>query len=581
MENASGSYLTSSGSVDYSDITSLPTLVSQSNQVNYNNLLNKPAFIGGTNVTITSASNGVTINSTGGGGGSADLSHLNAFTQSANTRFTQLSNDTGSQNQRLDSLESESGSYLTSVPNAHINTSLNTFTSSADQRLDSLEGESGSYLTSVPNAHINTSLNAYTASNDINITNIHSTTSSLEQRVGQIESNTGSYGGGGTDLTQLNTFTSSADQRLDSLESESGSYLTSVPNEHINTSLNSYTSSNNNDITSIEGRLDNIESNTGSYDDQTVITSLNSFTASNGNDSLNSITSSFDQRLDSLEGDSGSYNTITAFHTFTASLGTVSTFAVTQSVQDDDTLIPTARAVSASIAEIDTADLTSLNSFTASNGNDSLNTFTGSNGNTSINSFTSSFNTAISLNSDDVTVLGNLTVQGTQTQLNTQTLNIEDKNLLIASGAADSSAANGGGITIDGANATMTWSHSDTRLEFNKALHITGDVEATGDIVAFASSDERLKDNIQPIDNPLEKLSQISGKTFDWNEEKQNIYKGRDYGVIAQEIEAVLPELVNTREDTGYKAVKYDKLVPLLIESIKELQKQIEELKSK
>ena len=630
LENASGSYLTSSGSVDYSDITSLPTLVSQSNQVNYNDLLNKPAFIGGTNVTITSASNGVTINSTGGGGGSADLSHLNAFTQSANTRFQQLSADTGSQNQRLDSLESESGSYLTSVPNAHINTSLNTFTSSADQRLDSLEGESGSYLTSVPNAHINTSLNAatssyltsldsgivssseqitafgfisestsltslnsYTASNDINITNIHSTTSSLEQRVGQIESNTGSYGGGGTDLTQLNTFTSSADQRLDSLESESGSYLTSVPNEHINTSLNSYTSSNNNDITSIEGRLDNIESNTGSYDDQTVITSLNSFTASNGNDSLNSftasngndslnsITSSFDQRLDSLEGESGSYNTITAFHTFTASLGTVSTFAVTQSVQNDDTLIPTARAVSASIAEIDTADLTSLNSFTASNGNDSLNTFTGSNGNTSINSFTSSFNTAISLNSDDVTVLGNLTVQGTQTQLNTQTLNIEDKNLLIASGAADSSAANGGGITIDGANATMTWSHSNTRLEFNKALHITGDVEATGDIVAFASSDERLKDNIQPIDNPLEKLSQISGKTFDWNEEKQNIYKGRDYGVIAQEIEAVLPELVNTREDTGYKAVKYDKLVPLLIESIKELQKQIEELKSK
>ena len=642
LENASGSYLTSSGSVDYSDITSLPTLVSQSNQVNYNDLLNKPAFIGGTNVTITSASNGVTINSTGGGGGSADLSHLNAFTQSANTRFQQLSADTGSQNQRLDSLESESGSYLTSVPNAHINTSLNTFTSSADQRLDSLEGESGSYLTSVPNAHINTSLNAatssyltsldsgivssseqitafgfisestsltslnsYTASNDINITNIHSTTSSLEQRVGQIELNTGSYGGGGTDLTQLNTFTSSADQRLDSLESESGSYLTSVPNAHINTSLNSYTSSNNNDITSIEGRLDNIESNTGSYDDQTVITSLNSFTASNGNDSLNSftasngndslnsftasngndslnsITSSFDQRLDSLEGESGSYNTITAFHTFTASLGTVSTFAVTQSVQNDDTLIPTARAVSASIAEIDTADLTSLNSFTASNGNDSLNTFTGSNGNTSINSFTSSFNTAISLNSDDVTVLGNLTVQGTQTQLNTQTLNIEDKNLLIASGAADSSAANGGGITIDGANATMTWSHSDTRLEFNKALHITGDVEATGDIVAFASSDERLKDNIQPIDNPLEKLSQISGKTFDWNEEKQNIYKGRDYGVIAQEIEAVLPELVNTREDTGYKAVKYDKLVPLLIESIKELQKQIEELKSK
>ena len=666
LEGESGSYLTSSGSVDYSDITSLPTLVSQSDQVNYNDLLNKPAFIGGVNVTITSASNGITINATSGSGG-ASVAHLNSFTQSANLRFGQLSTETGSQNQRLDSLEGESGSYLTTLDSGIVSTSaqitafgfisssdstdissLNTFTGSADQRLDSLEGESGSYLTSVPNAHINTSLNAatssyltsldsgivssseqitafgfisestsltslnsYTASNDINITNIHSTTSSLEQRVGQIELNTGSYGGGGTDLTQLNTFTGSAEQRLDSLESESGSYLTSSGSVSYDDITSKPTLLSGSTFLSITGsggvgtsaissfntqrriifsgtHITATPTDTGdgteitlSLDDSQLNTSLNSFTASNGNDSLNSITSSFDQRLDSLEGDSGSYNTISAFHTFTASLGTVSTFAVTQSVQDDDTLIPTARAVSASIAEVDTANLTSLNSFTASNGNDSLNTFTGSNGNTSINSFTSSFNTALTLDSSNVTVLGNLTVQGTETILNTQTLNIEDKNLLIASGAADSSAANGGGITIDGANATMTWNHSDSRLDFNKSLHITGDIEATGDVVAFASSDERLKDNIQPIENPLEKLSQISGKTFDWNEEKQNIYKGRDYGVIAQEIEAVLPELVNTREDTGYKAVKYDKLVPLLIESIKELQKQIEELKSK
>ena len=593
LEGDSGSYLTSSGSVDYSDITSLPTLLSQSNQVNYNDLLNKPAFIGGTNVTITSASNGITINATSGSGG-ASVAHLNSFTQSANTRFGQLSTETGSQNQRLDSLEGESGSYLTSLDSGIV---------SSSEQITAFGFISES--TSL------TSLNSYTASNDINITNIHSTTSSLEQRVGQIELNTGSYGGGGTDLTQLNTFTSSADQRLDSLESESGSYLTSsgsVSYDDITSKPTLLSGSTFLSITGSSGvgtsaissfntqrriifsgtHITATPTDTGdgteitlSLDDSQLNTSLNSFTASNGNDSLNSITSSFDQRLDSLEGDSGSYNTITAFHTFTASLGTVSTFAVTQSVQDDDTLIPTARAVSASIAEVDTANLTSLNSFTASNGNDSLNTFTGSNGNTSINSFTSSFNTALTLDSSNVTVLGNLTVQGTETILNTQTLNIEDKNLLIASGAADSSAANGGGITIDGANATMTWNHSDSRLDFNKSLHITGDIEATGDVVAFASSDERLKDNIQPIENPLEKLSQISGKTFDWNEEKQNIYKGRDYGVIAQEIEAVLPELVNTREDTGYKAVKYDKLVPLLIESIKELQKQIEELKSK
>ena len=60
--------------------------------------------------------------------------------------------------------------------------------------------------------------------------------------------------------------------------------------------------------------------------------------------------------------------------------------------------------------------------------------------------------------------------------------------------------------------------------------------------------------------------------------EKQHIYSGKDYGVIAQEIEEILPELVDTREN-GYKAVKYDKLVSLLIEGIKELSQEVNELK--
>ena len=111
-------------------------------------------------------------------------------------------------------------------------------------------------------------------------------------------------------------------------------------------------------------------------------------------------------------------------------------------------------------------------------------------------------------------------------------------------------------------------------------LGVLNTINAGGDVIAFASSDERLKDNIKPIENPLEVISQISGNTFDWNSEKQNIYNGKDYGVIAQEIQKVMPELVDTR-DSGYLAVKYDKIVPLLIESIKELKKEIEELKSK
>lgn len=104
-------------------------------------------------------------------------------------------------------------------------------------------------------------------------------------------------------------------------------------------------------------------------------------------------------------------------------------------------------------------------------------------------------------------------------------------------------------------------------------------VTSTNDIIAYASSDERLKENIEPIHNPIQKLQQIGGYEFDWND-KQDLHKGHDVGVIAQEIEAILPELVETR-DTGYKAVRYEKLVALLIEAVKEQQLQINELKDK
>jgi hypothetical protein len=108
---------------------------------------------------------------------------------------------------------------------------------------------------------------------------------------------------------------------------------------------------------------------------------------------------------------------------------------------------------------------------------------------------------------------------------------------------------------------------------------ITGILSVTDDITAFFSSDERLKDNIAPIDDPLAKVISISGNTFDWNENTNN--EGSDTGVIAQEIEALgLPGLVTTR-DNGYKAVRYEKLVPLLVEAIKELNDKVDKLEQK
>jgi len=108
---------------------------------------------------------------------------------------------------------------------------------------------------------------------------------------------------------------------------------------------------------------------------------------------------------------------------------------------------------------------------------------------------------------------------------------------------------------------------------------ISGELRVSDDITAFYSSDERLKDNINLIDNPLEKVISISGNTFDWNDKSNK--EGSDTGLVAQEIESLgLPGLVTTR-DNGYLAVDYHKVIPLLVEAIKELSDKVEKLEQR
>jgi hypothetical protein len=112
-------------------------------------------------------------------------------------------------------------------------------------------------------------------------------------------------------------------------------------------------------------------------------------------------------------------------------------------------------------------------------------------------------------------------------------------------------------------------------------LYVNGGVNATGDVTAYYTSDARLKINLEPIINALEKTMSLNGVTFNWN----SLAEGKDLnsrepGVIAQEIQAVLPEAVALREN-GFLGVRYDKLVPLLIEAIKELGSELNDLKKK
>jgi hypothetical protein len=111
-----------------------------------------------------------------------------------------------------------------------------------------------------------------------------------------------------------------------------------------------------------------------------------------------------------------------------------------------------------------------------------------------------------------------------------------------------------------------------TRFTFDDAGHFT----ATGNVTAY--SDKRLKDDIQPIEGALEKVGTLSGNTYQRNDLLDKDPERRYAGVIAQEVEVVLPEAVSEAED-GTKTVDYNAVIALLVESIKELKAEVAQLK--
>ena len=195
---------------------------------------------------------------------------------------------------------------------------------------------------------------------------------------------------------------------------------------------------------------------------------------------------------------------------------------------------------------------------------DDIHTFTGSvniSGSTTMQALQADVITATTINA---TVSGSIDQATTASFSNTS---------VSASNATTASTVNfNGGLT------TTSDVQFDSFGVGTTASGTTGEIRATGDITAYYSSDERLKDNITPLSDAINKINQIGGYEFDWN--SNSSHSGHDVGVIAQEIEKVLPEVVATR-DNGYKAVRYEKIVALLINAIKEQQLQIDELRSK
>ncbi len=234
-----------------------------------------------------------------------------------------------------------------------------------------------------------------------------------------------------------------------------------------------------------------------------------------------------------------------------------------------------------------------------------LSLFLGANAGAAVTN-SASANVAVGVNAGDSITSANMNVLLGYNAGNAITTG--SKNIVIGGQAYNATSSNGSHNILIGYNAEATSTSTNNEMTIGTAsgdglinnvripgvdftmnttaLHYGAEIRADGDVVAYYSSDERLKENIEIIPNALSKVQQIRGVTFDWTDEyleKQGgedgyFHRKHDSGVIAQDVEKVLPELVAERPD-GTKAVRYEKLVAVLIEAVKELKQEIEELK--
>ena len=196
--------------------------------------------------------------------------------------------------------------------------------------------------------------------------------------------------------------------------------------------------------------------------------------------------------------------------------------------------------------------------------------------------------------SDNVSFLWNETddkwttsVSGTKYDLEVGDLEAEDVNAEDVTLSTIIFGTNGDGDNVLLQQGSINASTGDIDTTDTDSLVIKGladgGLELDGDLTVLKSSDERLKDNVKAIEDPLEKIKMIGGYNYTWNElgeaHTMNKEGQTDVGVIAQEVEEIIPEAV-TDKSNGYKAVQYEKIIPLLIECIKDQQTMIEKLQS-
>ena len=222
-------------------------------------------------------------------------------------------------------------------------------------------------------------------------------------------------------------------------------------------------------------------------------------------------------------------------------------------------------------------------------------------GNSSINANLTA-NTTQTLLEVDKIVGANLVISGsaslpsdttlTLAQANAEILSVTNTaNFSIGSNVAVNFGDGNGKATVNFSNAVLTntvalnhrlqvgtFSSGSSGAQVNSTAVEADNIYARNDLIANYSSDQRLKDQVIKIDTALNKVEEIGGYQFTWNNNVDDHRAGSiDYGVIAQEVEEILPHAVDIN-NRGYKTVNYNSLIPLLIEAVKELSGRVKEL---
>ena len=519
------------------------------------------------------------------------IGNVTLYSTSVDSRLVKLETTGSEFDIRLDSIETYTASVSTSVG------LLQTFSasqykndsSSFDTRLDGIESKTGSYATitdlnnssSVLQTNIDTKLftssfNSYTTSANSRLLALELTSQSLNQYTASVSTSVGLlqiFSGSqyNSDSSSFNTRISASTLTFNDTNGQTAIDFTNVGTQVSAIASGLATGSNVqfNDITASGF----ISSSKTIYCDTLVANTLttsgsavNSFTTNgtfgsviikdngskaikaldnaNFDDSTFSITGSF-KVSGSISGSSiSAANIITNDITASGNLfvsGTIYTYELHSVIQSSSIIFSSGSTTFGD----QQSDVFNITGSLFQTGSTSFSELTGS-----LASFSSSLNT----------------------RFNTATASLE---IISASawGAFQSASAYS-------ASAATTYAKLGVENTFTTNQIISGSLNVTGDVIAYSTSDERLKDNIQLISNPIEKVQQLRGVEFDWND--NSLFKAgkHDYGVIAQDVEKVLPELVK-ESHTGYLGVDYDKIIGLLIEVVKKQEKRIKDLENK